>query len=156
MFSGNATETQDLQQYPEAIRKVFEYIKATDLESMKPGSYDIEGQDIYVEIKELQTAPVEALSAEAHDIYIDLHYLIQGAERVGYAQRNDSLAIKDDRRPDADLIFYEDPEEESFIDLAPGDFAAFLPSDLHRPCCEKDGCMDIKKAVFKVRNALLS
>lgn len=69
----------------ERIQKSFSYIKQTNLKNLNPGRYDIDGENIFALISEYQTKSEAEGKLEAHKKYIDVQYVIEGEELMGYA-----------------------------------------------------------------------
>ena len=65
------------------IEKAFEYIRATDLKNIKPGKYEIDGENIFALISEYKTKSEQEGKLEAHRKYIDVQYVISGEEIDG-------------------------------------------------------------------------
>ncbi len=113
---------------------------------METGRYEIEGTDIFALVQEVDTDHVENRRPETHEEYVDIQYLVSGGERIGHAFLNSATQVKEDKRPEKDVIFYENPAGERLITLFPGDYAIFFPTDIHRPGCEYQELMKIKKS----------
>lgn len=72
---------------------------------------------------ELTTKPQD--QQEKHDQYIDIHYLLEGSEMVGWA-----LNQSDSQN---DYALYDHVEGEVFILFSPEIFVILTPQDVHRP-----------------------
>jgi len=156
MIIGHMDRPEEFPYYPEPIRRALDYLRKTDLAGMKAGSYELEGKDLFVLIQEYETGAPDTRKPEAHEQYIDIQYIISGKERIGAAVAGSSSRITEDLRPETDLLFYRAPEGESWVELAPGGFAVFFPSDIHRPCCQSGSPGPVRKAVVKIRYSLLT
>jgi hypothetical protein len=51
---------------------------------VEPGRIEIDGNAIFALIQEYQTVPSEEKKPEAHRKYIDVQYVFQGSEIIGY------------------------------------------------------------------------
>ena len=140
--------------YPEAIQKAIDWLKANDLEDMAAGTYEIEGKDIYAMIKEITTQPVEERRSEKHEIYVDIQYIISGIERMGYAPYTGEEEVIEEKK-EKDISYYKDPEGEHFLDVTAGTYCIFFTNDLHRPQAAAEEPAAVKKAILKVKEALL-
>ena len=67
------------------IKAAFEYLHQADLTGISVGRHEVDGANLYVMVQQYNTKPEEAGVWEAHRRYIDLHYVIQGVEKIGYA-----------------------------------------------------------------------
>lgn len=156
MFFGHIDEACALDKiYPAPIVKALTFLKGLDRQTVQDGRYEIEGDLIYAQVFGLTTHAIEDAKPEVHRRYVDVQFLLQGEELIGYA-RDDGSHTLESSHPDRDLYFYESLEEESFIPLIPGNFAVFFPFDIHRPGCFIESPEPIRKVVVKVAYALFS
>ena len=130
------------------IEKAFEYIKATDLKNIKPGKYEIDGENIFALISEYKTKLESEGKLEAHRKYIDVQYVIIGEELMGYSPLGNQQ-ILDPYKEQNDIVFYTG--DKSFIKVSEGMFAIFFPEDVHMPGIASGRSSSVKKLVIKVR-----
>lgn len=142
------------EHYPQAIQKAIDYLKSHDFLAMEPGVYEIEGRDIYAQVFDAQTVPMEQKRPESHEKYLDVQFLASGRERLGFAKNTGAFKVAEHIK-ERDLIFYESVDAEGFIESRPGCFCVFFPSDLHRPEVISGEPMKVRKVVVKVSVALL-
>lgn len=127
------------------------YMESHDLEALATGRYDVDGDNVYVLIQEKDTRPAGVAKWEGHKNYIDIQYLLKGAEMLG-SQDADALKVSVPYNPEKDILFFEDNGKGSFLHARPGDFAVFFPTDAHMPLrAENDQPAPVKKAVIKVK-----
>lgn len=141
---------------PNCIIRAVEAVTALDLQTLPTGRHEIDGDDIFVLIQKMPTRPAAQLRPEAHRRYIDVQILLSGHEAYGFSLPDPELVPVDDRLETQDIAFYPDRKTEYFVKLEPRDFIVFFPGEFHRPCCEIDGSVEIRKAVIKVDSRLLS
>lgn len=144
----------DCRVYPEALKKAIDYLKTHDLVNMETGVYEIEGRDIFVQVLDVVTGPVEEKRPESHKEYVDIQFLAAGEEKLGFTPYLDKYEV-DEYIKERDLIFYKSVENEGFINAVPGCVAMFFPHDIHRPAVAVGEPMTIRKIVVKVRMARL-
>ena len=85
---------------------------------------------------------------EAHREFIDIHYVISGAERFGCANVNCLETTKEyNTVDDYELL----TGKEECIILREGDFCIVFPQDAHIPACQKVGNGELKRVVAKIR-----
>jgi biofilm protein TabA len=140
---------------PGAIVRALEALRGVALDTMKPGRYEIEGDDLFYLLQDVELRTLEESRAEAHRTYADIQIPLSARERYGFALPQPDLAPSDDQFETRDLAFYPTPVGESFIDAAPGDYLVFLPRELHRPCIVVKDREAIRKAVVKIHARLL-
>jgi YhcH/YjgK/YiaL family protein len=129
------------------FEKAFRYIGRTDLLSMKPGNYEIDGKDIYCKIWEGECIENEIPKLEVHDTYIDIHLVLSGTETIGVKDRSRCQGdnIPYDEKSD---VAYLDEVPENFINLGEMNLAVLFPHDAHAPLI---GSGFLKKAIIKIR-----
>lgn len=154
MIFTSINSTDDFKAYPEAIRKVIDYLKANDFVKMETGVYELEGKDIYVQVFDAKTGPVEEKRPESHEDYLDIQYLASGEEKLGFTPNTGNYEV-DEHIVERDLIFYKSVENEGFINAVPGCISIFFPCDIHRPAVAVNEPMTVRKVVVKVRTTLI-
>ena len=140
---------------PAALVQAIEAVLALDPDNLPSGRHDIVGDRVFVLVQEATPRHVEDSLSEAHAIYADVQMPLGAAECFGFSLPQADLTPCDDQLAERDLAFYPTPDNEAFIDVAPGDFIVFLPGELHRPCIAIDGTAPFRKAVIKVHRDLL-
>jgi YhcH/YjgK/YiaL family protein len=128
------------------IERAFDYIHHTDLSNINVGRYEIDGGNIYAMVQQYDTKPKEAGTWEAHRLYMDLQYVIQGAEKIGYA----NLGRLAQGEYDASRDFLPLHGEGDFLTLKDGDFVILMPDDAHMPGIAVDALLPVKKLVIKI------
>jgi len=63
--------------------KAFAYLKSVNTDTLKPGSYELMGKDLYVAVSEYTSKNEEDARYEAHRIYADIQYVARGQEKIG-------------------------------------------------------------------------
>ncbi len=132
----------------ENLKKGFEYLKNTDLQSLKTGKYPIDGNNAFALVSEYQTKNHQDCRPEAHRTYADIQYIVSGKEVVGFVTMKNQ-PVTDEYNPEKDILFLSG--ETAPLILEPGMFAVFFPQDIHRPCMMIDGPEKVKKVVIKVK-----
>jgi YhcH/YjgK/YiaL family protein len=128
--------------------KAFAYLEDYLKNPVAPGKYEICGDDLYVMVQDYETREEGLL--EVHRKYIDIQCMVEGVEKMYYAQFQDLEAEADyDEKGDAQFLKEFDNCLE-FLFKA-GDFAIFFPQDAHKPSMNPDGKVNAKKLVFKVK-----
>ncbi len=86
---------------------------------------------------------------EAHQKYIDLHYIVEGVERIATADVS-SLQIQIPFSEEKDIGFYQGDESGSYL-LKPGEFMVCFPSDAHKVAMMDRSPETVKKIVVKIK-----
>ncbi|NHN31828.1 YhcH/YjgK/YiaL family protein [Paenibacillus agricola] len=155
IFSDLATWESEKSQYPQAINKGLEYIRSTDFSTMAAGKYEIESDLMVAMVQEPTTKSWDQQRPESHQTYIDIQYLIEGEEVIRVATLTAEAVVSEEAFASRDVAFYEKTAAESSLQLYPGAFTVFYPSDIHRPCCSVKQDQAIKKVVIKIHKSLL-
>ena len=131
----------------ENLKKGFEWLVKNDLNKLTDGKYKIDGNRLYASIQTYETK-TEA-NYESHRNYIDIQYMIKGAERIGITDLENCITcIEYD--PERDLEFYNINCKEEYLELLEGQFMVFFPNDAHKPSISLKEKSLVKKVVVKV------
>lgn len=157
MIVGDFTDWErDKQAVSPVLRQALEYLRCTDMLHWEPGKYELDGEDMFLVVQELDTVVKTERKAERHARYIDVHYLIRGKEeRIGVGRAAAAQVMVEDELESADYALYDTIHGEVEVTLVPGMYAVFFPADVHRPGCSSAGGSAIKKAVIKIHTDLL-
>lgn len=111
----------------------------------------IDGDGYYVMLQEYNTKPENEGRWETHKRYIDIQYIVSGAEVAKYTNSSnlDEMIESDEER---DFYFYRNAVCEDSMTVRNGEFVIFFPEDGHKPSLHVDGgLMEVRKMVVKVR-----
>lgn len=108
----------------------------------------LDGDNVYVFKVDLQTKTEEETFYENHHEYIDIHVVLEGAERMDI-EVPEKLELYEEK-PETDAYFFHGSTGQAII-LTPDKFLVAFPEDAHRTCGVVDIPKDFVKAVFKVR-----
>ena len=129
----------------------FDYL-GQDFSRVPDGRYEIRGDDVFAMVQSYDTKPTDAGKWEAHRKYADIQFMITGGERMGVApiERLRSQVAYD---ADTDVEFFQGGASEGqLVAVDQGNFAIFLPHDVHMPNLSLDGIpQHVKKVVVKVK-----
>lgn len=146
MVFGNINYPEQYDFMQEKFRKCFDFIRENDLSKMELKRYNIDGDNVFVNIMEFITAPVEERAFEAHKDYCDMHYIVRGSERIDICITD--RMEKGEYKPDI-MTLYGEPLGS--VNLHTGDFLICMPQDGHRPGIMTEKPENIRKATFKIR-----
>ena len=131
--------------------KAFAFLKETNLDTISPGKYAIDGDNVYAIVSDGKPKLMEEAKWEAHRKYIDIQYIISGKEKMGLAPIS-KAAVIDEFNESKDVGFYNIPDSDSqYYTAEPGTLLLFFPLDAHRPGIRTEGCDWDKKIVIKVK-----
>ena len=130
--------------------KAVDFLKNTDLESLAPGKYEIDGKNVFANVTEYTTVPWEEAKYEAHHNYTDIQYMISGSETMTYA-RIDELAEKVPYNEEKDVVFYDNENPGLKVVVKAGEYMIFNPWDGHKPKAAAGEPAMIKKVIVKIK-----
>lgn len=131
----------------EKIQKALSYLQSTDFSAVEPGTYDIEGTDVYAIVSEYNTKPLSNGKWESHKKYIDVQYIHEGKERIGFTESKKMMILEEyDSRKDVAIH----KGEGHFINVEENHFLIFFPTDIHMPGIAINIPKAVKKVVVKV------
>lgn len=128
--------------------KAFVYLKNTDLLNLKPGTYPIDGENVFAIVAEANKKDFELTKWESHRKYQDIQMVITGKEKMGKANIS-TLNITEPYLETKDILFYSGDGEYYLAE--PNTFFIFFPQDAHRPDIKVRGYETDKKIVIKVK-----
>lgn len=128
--------------------RAFEFLRAV---ANNPGAYAdgrhlLEEDRLWVILEAAQGRGEHGARLEAHRRMIDIQLPLAGKERIGWRPQPECQCIVDPYSAERDIEFYSD-QPASWLDLRPGEFAIFFPSDAHAPLAGKGG---LRKAIAKI------
>lgn len=154
MISSSSYAKDVVGTYPKAIQTALEYLKANDFTKMETGVYEIQGKDIYAQVMDCVTKPVEEGKPEVHEKYVDVQFVASGKEKLGFTPDTGKYEVAE-RFDERDLIFYKAVENEGYLEARPGSYNIFFPGDVHKPGLISGESMTVRKVVVKVSVSLL-
>lgn len=141
--------------YSSALSKGLKYLSENNFSSMSEGRYDLD-DGMFALIQEYKTEPKARRRPESHQRYIDIQYIVNGEESIGYCLLCSQCVIKENLLLEKDLIFYSSVVNESDFILKTGMFAVFFPWDIHRPSVSWKEDSVVRKVVLKIPISLVS
>jgi|WetSurMetagenome_2_1015567.scaffolds.fasta_scaffold719020_1 YhcH/YjgK/YiaL family protein len=130
------------------LAKALQYLSQTDFTNVEPGTYEIDGENIFAIVQEYNSKPSSSAKWEAHKKYIDIQYMVSGKEKMGFTDSRKVIVLQE-YHPNKDVTLYKG--EGNFLIAEEGHFAIFFPTDIHMPQLALNIPKEIKKVVVKVR-----
>ncbi len=130
------------------MAKAFEYIATVDLDSLEQGRYEIDGDNIFMNIVERELKNAPDAKVEVHNNYADIQIVVSGdPEGFGYIPRAQLTEPAEEFNTTKDIQFFKDAPQTIYY-VCPGQFTLLLPEDGHAPLI---GEGKVKKAVIKIK-----
>lgn len=137
--------------YGVEIQKGLQFLRDTDFAGQAAGRHDV-NEDMFYFINEYETKDAGDCFWEAHRVNLDLHYILEGTERIGYCAI-EHLAVRDEYSIEKDAVFFTGPVE-SAVTAGPGTLVVCYPQDGHMTGIEAGRKQAVRKVVLKIRIAL--
>jgi YhcH/YjgK/YiaL family protein len=118
------------------------------LASLGKERVELKGSEVYCTKSSLTTVPDQDTFFEAHRDYLDIHVVLEGAERVGISSPAELTEYE--AHPESDYWLYHGPCRQQVV-LTPGEFLVVFPDDAHRLKMQAEGPQNVTKVVFKVK-----
>ena len=67
----------------------FQFLLEVDAAYAQPGRIEIDGDQVFALVQAYTSKPIDQGRSEAHRNYIDIHYVAEGEENMGYANIGD-------------------------------------------------------------------
>lgn len=135
-----------------ALKTALDWLAAHAADADLPERVDIDGKEVYALVQAYQTAaPAEPMRLEAHHNYIDVQYVAEGEEVMGWAHVTE-LQAPTPYNPDKDVFHGTLPGAQvTPVLVKAGQAAIFYPADAHAPklCGQQPAA--VRKIVLKVR-----
>lgn len=125
-----------------------DYLARKDLAKLDPGQYEVEEGKVFFFIQDNLLSQERPERFEYHQLYADIHLVLEGVERCLYGWDKGQATYD----ADTDLGFVT-CEKEIALPLEKGMAALFFPGEAHQPNQFGGGDVRVKKCVMKVRMA---
>lgn len=123
------------------------FLKPADMNDLPLGKKVINGDKLFALVSEYMTHAEASVKWEAHRRYIDIQYVVTGAEAIGY-QCVANMEIVKPYDETGDALFLQG--NGSRLLLGQGIFAIFWPQDAHQPGLSLRRPQMVRKVVVKV------
>ena len=130
----------------EDYKLALDYFAALTGEPFEDEDIPIGNGNSSIKARNLMTKTVEDSSFEAHRVFADIHFVVDGKEKIGYTDLKKLEPKTYDK--EQDLAFLDGTGD--FITLLPGYFLIAFPEDGHMPCVCVDEPEPIAKMIAKI------
>jgi len=103
-----------------------------DPRSHEISRHEVDGKQIYAITTKQEGQSEGDTVLESHRKYIDIHYCIEGNEKIGWRSLDACNEVGNVYDSEKDFMTFGNPPE-SWVVLRPGSFAIFFPGDAHAP-----------------------
>ena len=145
MILGNIKDAKKYFCTNERFEKAFEILKSLDDSATE--RITVEDGIFWVNIAEFDEVSDGEKQFEAHRYFLDIHFIISGEEKFGYA---DIEKLCETQAYDAENDYLLLSGDADAVTLRKGDFCVVFPEDAHIPVMAK-GEGKLKKAIVKIK-----
>lgn len=139
---------KDIRRYAPILPGLEEVISAIEaLESKEPATYPLSNGGKFM-VQAGTTKSVEGAQSEAHRKFLDIQYMLEGEEVMGWAPL-DTLTPAGEFNEEKDAGMYEG--ECQFLRIPAGYCYIVFPEDGHMPCRHLDAPTEYRKIVVKLK-----
>jgi biofilm protein TabA len=132
-------------------REIMAFLKEHRADDLPVGEIEIRGRELFVRPAEYQTRLPEEGRFETHQVYMDLQYVLKGAEIMQFAP-SDRLTPATSYDVQGDYQFFMAGKDITDVVVRAGEFVVYYPGEAHRPMCQHGlGAESVKKLVFKIK-----
>lgn len=129
------------------MRQAFEWLEHTDVSKLEAGRHNIDGDNLFVNVSELDLRPRSEAALELHREYIDIQVVFGGEEEFGWSPKSAVVTPRSEFDTEKDIQFFLDTPQ-TFYTVREGQFTILTPEDAHAPML---GTGHVRKLIFKVR-----
>ncbi|MFH0754827.1 MAG: YhcH/YjgK/YiaL family protein [Candidatus Omnitrophota bacterium] len=145
-------QIKHLSRYAIPLKKeILDFLFAHRAQDLPVGEIEIKGRDLFVRTAEYMTRLPHEGRFETHQVYMDLQYVVAGAEIMQFAPRD--VLLKATAYDEAgDYQFFTADRDITDVLVREGEFVVYFPGEAHRPMCQRGkGPEAVKKLVFKIK-----
>lgn len=111
---------------PEALVNALTLAVAARPQGKAPGHYELQGEEVFMNVMQFATQPPEQKKAELHEQYIDIQLLLTGEERILFGVAG-SARMCEEIHPLEDYQLCSHIDGEQSVVLKPGDSWSLCP-----------------------------
>lgn len=134
--------------FTEELRKNLKVLQELDFSKYAAGRHEVDEETFFF-LNEYETKDAEQCFWEAHQKYLDIHYILEGHEKIA-VDHIENQQVKEAYNTDSDATFFEG-DIDSIIMMNPGDCMICFPEDSHMTGIIAEQKQEIRKVVFKVQ-----
>jgi len=114
------------------MKVMMDYILQHDFSRLMAGRITLDGDDLFINLDEVELKPKEEQRLEFHKGYIDVQLPLLQPETMGWTALSDLGKPDIAYNPTTDCGFYKQAAKE-YLKVEPGQFTVFFPEDAHAP-----------------------
>lgn len=148
MIFDNIKNIDNYKSFP-VIYRALEEISKFNIQNIPTSTIVYEENILFANPISLTSKPEFECIFEAHQKYLDIHYILEGTEGISTASTY-NLDVEQPYDENKDVAFYKGYADGIYY-LNPGNFMICWPSDAHKVAIMKNSPNTIKKIVCKIK-----
>ena len=126
--------------------RAFDLLRGPELLALGPGRHGIDGERLYLVIANDEGAGPEGAVLEAHRKYIDIQYVMEGNDMIGWRPAAGCALVRQPYDAAKDVELYGE-RPLAWTPVGGSRFALYFPGDAHAPL---GGTGRLRRAIVKV------
>lgn len=133
----------------EHLQEAINFLKTTDLTKTPLGRSHQKGESFFCQTLDYKTEPITDFKFEIHNKRLDLHYIVEGEERIDVSSDTNYYPISE-YNEDRDIQYVNEPRRFNQVVLHQGDFILIGMHEPHRTNGLIDKPTHVRKVVLKL------
>ncbi len=132
-----------------AFEMAMDHLAKADADAFKAGSTELSGRDVYVNAMERLTVAEDEAVWESHESYMDIHFMVEGSERIKYGEPDKMrVSVPYDRENECTLF---EGDKGLEVNVPANGFVVFFPGEIHKAMIASGEPAVAKKMVAKIK-----
>jgi len=148
MIVGRLIDLIESQSLTERLQSKLQLLKETDFSKYMAGRHEL-SEELFFFLNEYETKAAEECFWEAHQKYLDFHFILEGKENIA-VDHIEHQRVKEAYNDEKDAVFF-DGDVHSIITMNPGDAMICFPEDSHMAGIIAEESQKVRKVVLKVK-----
>lgn len=128
------------------FKRLFDYVKSHDLSQVPAERIVLEGDQLYINVADVELKHPGDQKLEVHRRYLDVHFPLSGPEICGFSSLH-GLGQPDAPFDEQDDYALYSQSADTYFTIQPGQFYIVYPEDAHAPII---GQGSLRKLIAKV------
>jgi len=130
-----------------SLEQAFDFLENLEETDFPHGKTVLVEDHLYVNGIVEETKSMEDSIWESHDCNMDIHFMVEGQERVFYGDEDNMKVVKP-YNTEKDVTIFEGEGTEHFVPK--NGFVLFFPGEIHKSMVHSGSPKKVKKAVVKL------
>lgn len=132
------------------LQTAFAYLAEHGQDELPTGRQIVDGDKVYVEVQAYETIEGSYDTFEGHRTYLDIQYVVEGEELIGWVSIDDVVESKPFDTENDYWLATAARDNVTEVRLHGGQLAVLYPEDMHAPRRAARNASPVRKLVVKV------